>query len=584
MCRASACVRPSASRSSTITASRETSSSIVCSWAARGRERSPLPQHGRVGADHREWIAQVVADLRDVEPALAIEVAQAVREMLQRPGDAPDLAPSPQRARHRGRRRRAAARRRRSSRAALRWRRPARSNRRTPTSRSTRPIGASPSASISRRSRSSCCGARRDGEHAPRARRAARRPCRDRRRAPRARPRSARRRRRRRAPSIQARRVPAHRGISPRCSAGERRAEGARQTRTALAGDAIVDARDHEQPDRRQRERDDDRDGNRQARFERQMAGAQARAHERLRGGTPAPTRSRSDPTGLRPRRACAAGGSRASRRCACAWSPACARPRAGGRPSSAPRPGSRASSSSRSYSRPESGSSRSRPARPASGRLEQQLADADVGVHAPAACEQRVHARDQLGQGERLAEVVVGSAVEAAQHVDLLGARGQDEHGRPAVEPVRAAAQAAQDVESRSVREPDVDHRDVGHEVVQHAQRLPQRAAPGGRRSPPRRAGPRARRQASPRPRRVKRSCASRSPPPNIPCSRRHRTLKHAPRARRSETLGTLSSRFSQWRHVQPAGAALERRLDFQRHALVQSEPRGLSRPISRA
>ena len=41
MCRASACVRPSSSRSSTITASRETSSSIVCSCAARGRERSP---------------------------------------------------------------------------------------------------------------------------------------------------------------------------------------------------------------------------------------------------------------------------------------------------------------------------------------------------------------------------------------------------------------------------------------------------------------------------------------------------------------------------------------------------------------
>ena len=42
MWRASAWVRPSASRSSTITASRDTSSSIVCSWAARGRERSPL--------------------------------------------------------------------------------------------------------------------------------------------------------------------------------------------------------------------------------------------------------------------------------------------------------------------------------------------------------------------------------------------------------------------------------------------------------------------------------------------------------------------------------------------------------------
>ena len=51
-----------------------------------------LPQHGGVDADHRERVAQVVADLRDVEAALAIEVAQAVREVLERSGDPADLA------------------------------------------------------------------------------------------------------------------------------------------------------------------------------------------------------------------------------------------------------------------------------------------------------------------------------------------------------------------------------------------------------------------------------------------------------------------------------------------------------------
>ena len=51
-----------------------------------------LPEHGRVGADDGEGIAQVVADLGDVEPAIAIEVAQTVREMLERPGNAADLA------------------------------------------------------------------------------------------------------------------------------------------------------------------------------------------------------------------------------------------------------------------------------------------------------------------------------------------------------------------------------------------------------------------------------------------------------------------------------------------------------------
>ena len=77
-----------------------------------------LPQHGRVRPDHRQRIAQVVADLRDVEAALAIEVAQPVREMLERAGHATDLAATGDAARRRARRRRAGAQPRRSSRAA----------------------------------------------------------------------------------------------------------------------------------------------------------------------------------------------------------------------------------------------------------------------------------------------------------------------------------------------------------------------------------------------------------------------------------------------------------------------------------
>ncbi len=51
-----------------------------------------LSQDGRVRPDHGQRVAEVVAHLRDVEPALAIEVAQAMREMLERAGHPPDLA------------------------------------------------------------------------------------------------------------------------------------------------------------------------------------------------------------------------------------------------------------------------------------------------------------------------------------------------------------------------------------------------------------------------------------------------------------------------------------------------------------
>ena len=251
------------------------------------------------------------------------------------------------------------------------------------------------------------------------------------------------------------------------------RRERAHEARAALARHAVVDARDDQQPDRRERERDDDGDGDREAGFERQVP----RAHERLRGGTPAPTRSRSDPTARRPST------SLRRRRLACE-STVRVRSVAGMRQTSRRRsafertaPGSRASSSRRSYSRPESGSTEpAQLARRAEGSSSSSPTRMSA-VHAAPAHEQRVHAGDQLGQRERLPQVVVGAALEAAQDVGLLGARRQEEHGRAAVEPIGAAAQPPQDIEARSVRQADVDHRDIGHEVVEQVQRLPERA-----------------------------------------------------------------------------------------------------------
>ena len=46
-------------------------------------------------------------------------------------------------------------------------------------------------------------------------------------------------------------------------------------------------------------------------------------------------------------------------------------------------------------------------------------------------ATEQRIHARQQLEQTERLRDVVVGAKVEAEDLVGLLAARAEDEHRR---------------------------------------------------------------------------------------------------------------------------------------------------------
>ena len=47
------------------------------------------------------------------------------------------------------------------------------------------------------------------------------------------------------------------------------------------------------------------------------------------------------------------------------------------------------------------------------------------------AASQQRPHPRQQFGEPERFAHIVVGAGVESHHEVDLVGARGQHEDGQ---------------------------------------------------------------------------------------------------------------------------------------------------------
>ena len=63
---------------------------------------------------------------------------------------------------------------------------------------------------------------------------------------------------------------------------------------------------------------------------------------------------------------------------------------------------------------------------------LERLLVDGRGASEAP---EDRLDAREQLGDGERLGHVVVGAGVEPADLVRLLPARGQDDDRHQRVE-----------------------------------------------------------------------------------------------------------------------------------------------------
>jgi hypothetical protein len=70
-----------------------------------------------------------------------------------------------------------------------------------------------------------------------------------------------------------------------------RRVQRAHEARAALASHAIVDACDDEEPDRGQCERHHERHCDREAGLERHVTGLLSSGHEPLRGGNPAPTR-----------------------------------------------------------------------------------------------------------------------------------------------------------------------------------------------------------------------------------------------------------------------------------------------------
>jgi hypothetical protein len=77
-------------------------------------------------------------------------------------------------------------------------------------------------------------------------------------------------------------------------------------------------------------------------------------------------------------------------------------------------------------------------------------------------AAQQRAHARGQLGHGERLHHVIVRAEVEAPHAVVHRVARGEHEHRHGAVFLRRAAAQAAQHLETVHLRQPDVENHEV--------------------------------------------------------------------------------------------------------------------------
>jgi hypothetical protein len=95
--------------------------------------------------------------------------------------------------------------------------------------------------------------------------------------------------------------------------------------------------------------------------------------------------------------------------------------------------------------------------------RVDHEVADRDgAGGERGAAAEQAPQPRQQLGERERLREVVVGAAVEAGHPVGDGVARGEHEHRRARP----AGAQLAAHVEPPAPGEAHVEH---DHVVVRH-------------------------------------------------------------------------------------------------------------------
>ena len=103
-------------------------------------------------------------------------------------------------------------------------------------------------------------------------------------------------------------------------------------------------------------------------------------------------------------------------------------------------------------------------------GRIEAQVADLEHGrTLAVAAARERAQAREQLGERERLDEVVVGAGVEARDAVVDGVARREHQHGRPDT----ARAQAATGLEAVDPRQHHVQDDRVVVGALRHPERL---------------------------------------------------------------------------------------------------------------
>ena len=105
-----------------------------------------------------------------------------------------------------------------------------------------------------------------------------------------------------------------------------------------------------------------------------------------------------------------------------------------------------------------------------AGGGVELEVARLEHGraLERPAARE-RAQPRDELGERERLDEVVVGAAVEAGDAVLDRVARGEHQHGRPDA----VGAQPPADLEAVDAREHHVEHDRVVVGGARHPQRV---------------------------------------------------------------------------------------------------------------
>ena len=109
-------------------------------------------------------------------------------------------------------------------------------------------------------------------------------------------------------------------------------------------------------------------------------------------------------------------------------------------------------------------------------GGIDLQRPGADASQRAPRArpAQQRVDPGPQLGVAERLAQVVVGAALEAAQAIDLPCPAGQQHDRRARVHAAGDAVrrpQPPQDLEPREIGKPQVEQQEVGCRGLQQAQ-----------------------------------------------------------------------------------------------------------------